>query len=263
MLERLVRNPELVCRYKLGFNVENCVLSIVFEPGVYEWLCEEFKDEYILDCDLSDDLELPAFRKNKRGIWSYGDVGWLGTSQRGWPTWFFDLPIVEGSLDRNKAGEQLYGIAATLAHLFETLSQCRVWPFAVLEQQEIAVRMSVTKETLIGAHLYAAFSKRLKCHLLYLHDEDYELISLAMRSALAKMLSKQADALAEATAKLSSPPYGIVLELADGGCYLKPKAGACVYPGMELAPHNMDTPIEQLSVLAGLAKLDEIARARF
>lgn len=257
--------------YEMSY--ENGILFIRIPAKVYDSLTNQFqptnpmKDRFLKEfpspVENDDQLVFPLYPDQ----WIYGlseDVTFIGESE-GWITIKANLPVVMWNWDNDQVyWSSAYRVSASLAILFNLL---RLYDDELEElpscnYQLLTIEgLGVAQES-YGATLATIISPALTRWLSRFPDNyDHPEIKEAMISAHCRMDGPLGPYQEYNFRAWLRKPYWINLSVPGNACGLDPsdyneEKGM----GFKMLPHNTDSPIQQLSLLAGVAKIYQLAR---
>ncbi len=267
MHEISMRLRDLPSWYRVSFIDDPIGIRIAAHPaaaasllvqGVYEhgwyWTTEEAMA-----------TELPTFiPPSINAPWGFGPLLQPGTDTDGWPCWTCAFPRV-GFDDPNPDWKTAIALASSLAELFHGLNAVDV-PIEGSRPQAYTVSTHVRLNAMAyGAPISATVSGWWAARIAdrfadpACEHEAIRLITQTIHHAYAMMHGGDVTSLLlwERAFHFTNPDK--VFFIAPGNaCGLGYDYGnARSYPsgGYELSPHNTDHPVQQLSLLAGLARL--------
>jgi hypothetical protein len=213
------------------------------------------------------EIDLPHFAKPVNGRWGsrWGFGGILAKTgeEPDWVSYRCPLPILKRQEDEAKeaALDHPFAASATLKIFFEKMYDSDEETGSELPQLLAIEGMRVERGDY--GSLFWVFVGKVLVPWLANHSDN---------SAISEMISAMASAnrfmfpsdnpinLSSFQAKFTKPK-SIALECPGNVCSLAPK-GACNESdnGYKLIPHNIDDPLQQLTLLVGVAKMYELAR---
>jgi len=213
---------------------------------------------------LKQQLNLLDFIPPTEKVWGYGKfLEWSRPNRKGWITLACKLPVVI----RGERVSQLTGlsISASFGALFAALA-CVDKVETGEPRQLVAIEFFNTGTRLYGCSLLASLTPRF-VSWLSTEEETHHWKEVAAAMAAAyfalwpgsrKFCSEKSD-----FRPMLRKPYWVHLDVPGNACGLDPEGHDFVEEGYgyELVPHNTDSAIQQLTLLAGLARLNQMARA--
>lgn len=205
---------------------------------------------------------VPDFIESKNDIWGFGEVIIRRKdTDDNWIIWECPLPIIHDSAN-NYYWERSYATSATLQMLFMTLTIVEEEINCEFPQLLMMSSMATTM-TLHGGSLEVMLSSRI-CHWLNKHQRGASLtISQVMIEIHEYLWQEKLDEHTKQTFKAEiSLPKWIHFNCLGNSCGLDPKdySTKSLDKGYELLPHNMDSALQQFTILSGIATLYQLAR---
>lgn len=161
--------------------------------------------------------------------------------------------------------DSIYETAATLQVLLRNLKSFdNTLPASTPQMIEVSLRLGGRGQT-YGGYLGARVKPALAAWLNQNIEKDREpVIAQAMMESYFRMchtIGERREYLERNFRVLIRDPKWINLDCPGDSCGLDPKDyyNKDIAYGYELRPHNTDTPLQQLTLLSGLAKLDKLA----
>lgn len=257
--------------YKMKYG--NGILTISIPESVYDWMTSQFeisnpmRDELVKIFVPTPNDPLQLVLPLCPDQWAYGlseDVTcFWGTD--GWVSIKVDLPVVVSGGSNAEVRcfwDSAFRVSASLAILFQML-QLFDGESPCIGNQLLTVEYMTVDRDMWGGSLGAIISPALVKWLSRLPDNyDHPEVKVAMISAHCRMSGHPLERYEEHYFRAwIRKPCWINLSVPGNACGLDPKNYFIGEgEGFELSPHNTDNPIQQLSLLAGLATLYEIAR---
>lgn len=211
---------------------------------------------------LNSEPKIPDFIEPKNDIWGFGEVIIRKKdTDDNWIIWECPLPIIHDSKN-NYYWERAYATSATLQMLFMTFTLVEKETNCPLFQLLMISNLSTTM-TLHGGSLEVMLSRSL-CYWLNKQGEiEHPEISRVMIRIYEYLWQEKLDSHQKQmfVAKIRQPKW-INFNCPGKSCGLDPKD---YYPksldkGYELLPHNVDTTLQQFTLLSGIATLHQLAR---
>ncbi len=211
---------------------------------------------------LREELALPPFQGALQSPWGFGNVLFRARPKRsGWRTWKLTIPPIF-TKGGNKVLEpgRAFRFSATLQILFLALNAIEEdtdSPFLQL----LSIDHLTTRSGIYGGAMSVRIFPPL-CYWLSKHpDGDFLEIRSAMQQAYERMVWERFFFPQEFKVFFNQPKW-IHLDIPGNACGLDPDSSwdDSLDMGYELVPHNTDTPIQQLTLLVGIAKLNQLAR---
>lgn len=246
------------------------ILTIQVPTRVYNSLTNLIGSSNPMKDDFLRKFSYPSENPNQHILslypdqWIYGlseDVTFVGESE-GWVMIKADLPVVMWNWDNNQVyWKSAYRVSASLAILFQMLYLYED-ELSGSDFQLLTIDLLGVDEGIYGGSLSVTISPTLKKWLSRFPDNyDHLEIKEAMVSAHCRMAGPLLPYQEHDFRAWVRKPYWINLSVPGNACGLDPSG---YYEeegrGFKMLPHNTDTPIQQLSLLAGLAKMYQLAR---
>lgn len=244
--------------YELGIADEGRRLVVSLGPTAYAVIQEHLTGRYQWITRFKEQFRLPAFVPPTESAWGFGAVCVSQSARReGWKAWEIELPAV--------APEQQWtafrAITASLASLFMCL-------WLVEDRGDCSAPQLLECELLVGegmggSGIWAGTSPTLCRWLAQQPHESYHPgISAAMRCAFQQLSGKEPLGQSRIHALMRQPKW-VNFNCVGNACGLDPDGyeNRDLDKGYMLLPHNVDSPIQQLTLLVGLAALHHYARA--
>ncbi len=255
-----LENQDVPTRYKFEFNSDLAFFKFAFEPKAAEWLGQQLLNGHPQIKYLQDLLDTSPFASDMQRPWGYGSVLEYTGSYLGWLSCGVILPLAIPALrckeDRKPDHKRLSDISVSLWLVFDLLNSSAC-PTRAMSKQMTAFNLC-TKPG--AASIFATLSPWGTSRLDQLYQNDLDQIEHAMRSAFNRM-DPQLNKLERFNVMLQEKGF-IYLEVPGDACGLGTGFNQSNNNGRTLTPHNVDSPIQQLSLLAGLATLDSILRTK-
>lgn len=211
---------------------------------------------------LREELSLPKFIPPTEEQWGFGKILTCRQSAlSGWILYQCPLPVVLGPQIGDEANwQEAFAVSATLQVLFRALV------LEVLEgerdsllPQLLFIDGMVARGGMHGGSLHATLCPPL-CTWLSQQEDNSECPEIveAMKRVFEHMSGREES---EFRAWLRQPKW-INLSCPGDACGLDPDGynDLSLERGYTLSPHNVDTPIQQFTLLSGLAVLCQLAR---
>lgn len=258
MLEYGLLVEQIPAAYELSVGENNTSLLIDVNGRVMESVRHILRRPNIpLITVLEKGVGLTSFIPPSQKSWGFGEVLSSEDSKRtGWERWRCDLPR-----DRNSdiGWQPFYDTSATLNALLTGIGVVYETPTDSTTPQLLHVLLR-TDRAQHGGSLNVYLGSSLMPWLSEQPDNGRNLeIEESMRIAHNYMLGRMSflDRFMAWTRK----PCWINLDCPGEACGLDPEDYNSRLPdGYELLPHNIDTPVQQLTFLMGLAKMHDEAR---
>lgn len=263
--------------YNLSMARRATVITISIHPNIRERVIDHSRTERLSEA-ISATLKnndnqwpnLPQFVITD-DRWGFGGVAsWRKRkSKDGWPTLEFPLPII---FDETRAGEDRYMhhngfiLSATLSVLFDVMFLMEDSIKDGKRHQLLVINNFCTRVGLYGGAFSALVTPQLVKWLRVQPDEYHNpIVAKTMRSAAMCMWrSREHKHLYDIACYKAffRQPKWVNLDCPGNACGLDPED--YYYPdsprGYYLAPHNTDSPFQQLTLLVGLATIHKLAR---
>jgi hypothetical protein len=207
---------------------------------------------------LGENLQLPQFIEPKERTWGFGEtIVRHNQSETDWITWICKLPA---ALDGGVNWAGAYAVSATLNALFLALSLAEDESDCPKPQLLLVDNMS-TRRKMYGGALSVIISPALCLWLSRQEDgsQQPDIVS-AMKTAFQQMRGEVSEF--DRFSAWCRQPKWINLSCPGDACGLDPENyyDNSLEKGYCLFPHNTDSPVQQLTFLAGIAALYELAR---
>lgn len=237
-----------------------------------------YYEEKLNNTPLFGELFIPPREK----VWGFGEVLEQFPQERDdWISYHCDLPVIlsaeQVKWQGNDSGfygernwERAEQVTVTLKVLFKTL-----WRFekqaAEKENAEDFPQLLIIENMLVESGLHGSeFSVKLSkrfCIWLerQIEDKEYRALEVeveeAMKEAHFQMWQKPLSKREQREHRVDChPPKSIHLSCPGNACGLDPEHSRIEDRGYRLHPHNVDSRIQQLTLLAGIAKLHDLVR---
>lgn len=216
-------------------------------------------------CGLKQQHSLPSFISPHRGVWGFGE--WISSTMS-------DGDVVDCSCtlpDMRALGEDAWprvrAFIASLKLLFTALELYEP-PDRVLvgddEQLLLVTPMLKTSGAGVGgfpitATLSPAVVRWMRAQLVHCpsgHTVSLPSVEARMRRAYEHVMGS--DAKGECFMALLALPCKLVLQVPGNACTLTSDHALSDTGGIELSPHNVDYPAQQLAILMGVVALTEM-----
>lgn len=243
--------------YDLSFPGNTLLLNS--HPAASEWVCGRLTTSFPRAQSLQSLLDLPQFIGAGEETWGFGPVITKTSEGTSWPTWECPLPTIQSS-DPEGGWDKAYAVSTTLGLLFDTLDFVEAETNHPKPQLLTINGLTVNKDSPQVAALGISLSPEM-CHWLTgKASSELQEIDQAMSSAYKHML-KSSVSISEKRFQARFSEAGMLHLYGEGNsCSLDPSSSLFPGEGYELVTHNCYTPVQQLTLLVGIAKLYEIAR---
>lgn len=213
---------------------------------------------------LQKELNLPDFILPTEGKWGFGEI--LSIQQGitpDWITWKCPLPIILGPESGPRGNWQgAFAVSATLQVLFTALAIADEETDSSL-QQLLVVDGWLTRSGMNGGSLIVIVCPPLCSWLSQQEDNSTspEICAAMKRTDEHMRGQKWSFGDSDFRAWFRQPKW-INLDCPGEACGLDPVDyyNLSLERGYDLAPHNVDSPLQQLTLLSGLAALCQLAR---
>ena len=238
------------------------------EIEVYDRWTEPLKKIYSSPKDrplllhLQKSLDLPEFLSIDDRRWGYG--GGIETVAESAPYLKLRVELPDGEKLKDDRWGEFYKASANLNMLFYVLNMADVGKLKDedLSRQLLTIERS-TERGLDGNSVWANLSPKF-CSFLSLYEESERDSSLEsyMKDCYRYLTGDLFSSLDQYRfIAMHRDPYWLNLSIPGNACGLDPED---YYPreksGYKLLPHNIDSPLQQLTLVMGLAKLHQDAR---
>lgn len=247
--------------YDLGFDEKSVSIMIWLHPKAFELICVLLKETAPAVKDFINKFNFPSFITPTNICWGFGEM--MKTTNEGKQISVkCELPVIKNGA--NIAWDKSFAVSATLNLLFSALWLMEETTDDSLSQLLIIENMR-TESDLYGGALSVSISPEV-CRWINTFPDNYNhpKISGAMRTAFQKMWVEEESFMDRSTALLRKPKW-INLDCPGDGCGLDPKDyydAEQLNKGYTLLPHNTDSPLQQLTLLVGVAKLCQLVRRK-
>jgi len=210
------------------------------------------------------ELELPSFISSTEKVWGFGKIlRWVESKETNWHTLKCPLPAIfkpGGKI----CWKQAFHVSATLNALFVCLLHPDLHQSGSENLQLLIVDGFHTAVGIYGGALTIALSKPMIRWVSKQPHESYnQEITDSMQAVYENMWQKEdlSGLRNECYAHFSQPKW-VNLNCPGNSCGLDPQD---YYDGDDpkwyrLIPHNTDSPMQQLILLSGFAKMNQLAR---
>lgn len=207
-------------------------------------------------------LGIPNFVPPSEPEWGFGSVIRLNREASGLVEWHCPLPVIFDPETKPEIDwRDAFAVSASLRLLFICMDLIED-EINVAEKQLMAIAgMNTEKGEPYGGAISVAVSPRMCQWIAAQSDKSYHSkIAETMVSASLRMFNRvRSDIVGDTYVRFQHPKW-VNFNCSGNSCGLDPTDYRESDPGYKLAPHNTDTPLQQLTLLAGLAKMYKIAR---
>lgn len=262
---------DVPARYFLGFRRAQPVsFWLAVEPGAVEYLQTCLASGHPQLPYMSQSLKMADFVSSLTDGWGFGSVAHPYASMQDWPTWSFQIPV--NSRSKEEYWQSLRELSATLWVAFMFLNSAdqdgdqHRW-------QTLAVNMSLGEGlfhqapicTFLSPRSVMAISSGLEDRELDLIEDNAHLAYVLLERHLLSMSSEHRREEAASRdwfhARLEDRTR-FFLDVPGDAAGLGTLPDRLDDLGRTLVSHNLDSIIQQLSVLAGVCTLDAVLRRR-
>lgn len=271
MLEYEIQQKNVPTIYELGIGEASTSLLIRIHPKVKDGLFKYLSEDNRLIPIYQQELNLPDYIPPSAEWmgWGFGPV-LSSREDNDWLTYQCELPGASQNIDDEvDSWRARHSISATLAILFKGLDMPEVITNAD-SQQLLYVGLDIRKG-MHGGSFYIALGKSLMPWLSLQPDNSrHRVVEGVMRASYQQMIGKKmppgeeiylSDYYFNATFRKPSLVY---LSCPGDACGLDPEYNASSKIGEGesylLVPHNVDNPLQQLTLLMGVAALHDEAK---
>lgn len=265
MLEYDIRYGDRPAVYDLKVGGQSQSLVIAVHQEVLDYTTATLSKPGIPMIDsLREELSLPAFIRPIEGeCWGFGPIiGSLPTMRDDHALLRCPLPVVSKAGDFKKANwEAAYATSATLNVLFTLLSLDEV----EISDQEFHQLISVNLLTRKGTHGGSLSVTLAKALLPWIKSQPIDInhrnIARVMKAAHEQLIGLQPLFDLRDFAVVTRESNQVHLSVPGDACGLDPTDFLFEEDkGYRLSPHNVDNPVQQLTLLMGIAAICEAAR---
>jgi len=220
-----------------------------------------WRNEGCIINSIKDEFSLPDYQPPVEGAFGFGLALKFGGLERNeWLAWECVLPKIDEEPEKWK--RDVLALRATLSFLFDKLIILSEIPTGWQEPQLMVFEGFRVDKGLHGGSLLVALTPALVKWISRQGDCRLGLVIAAMK-AMDKQLMRGSDCdffIAECR-----QPNWLHLCVPGNACGLDPEyhADESLDVGYNLCPHNIDGSIQQLTFLAGLACLHDLARGDY
>ena len=248
---------------ELGMSEDGESIEIRVHRVAMEFIKSILNEQAPIIAALREDLKLPPFINPTEKIWGFGDILQETSEQRrNWTAWKCKLPQSEEKRVNHNRG---YAVSATLNLLFLAL-QCEEEETDSLSLQFMVVRDFLSERGFHGGSLNVDVSPAFLHGVAKLSSDQRRKVEQTMKNAYHRMFYIPNRSLAVNSIDKFQVQWWaskwISLVCPGDACDLSPKylTDPSLGIGYTLLSHNVDGPLQQLTILVGLAKLEEFAR---
>lgn len=214
------------------------------------------------------EFDLPSFIMPTAERWGFGEVIQRVPNESGWVSYHCPLPIYKKHGERNRSDKGTAAtVRTTLSILFGLLDFCPEEDTEYRVSQLVIIDGFLVQNDLHGGSLSATITPAMTPFLSSPSVESLRSIQDSMRTAYEHMWQerKHSKLFTNDFRVHYQEPTKIHLTVPGDACGLDPAFGdydGASY-GYRLVPHNVDSGMQQLSLLMGLARLHELGRAMY
>lgn len=214
------------------------------------------------------EFDLPNFIMPTAERWGFGEVIQRVSDERGWTSYHCPLPVYKKIGEKERTGKgTATAVRTTLSILFSLLDFCPEEDTEYRVSQLVIIDGFLVQNDLHGGSLSATITPAMTPFLSSPSVESLKSIQDSMRTADEYMWQekKRKKLFASDFRVHYQEPTKIHLTVPGDACALDPAFGdydGASY-GYRLVPHNVDSGMQQLSLLMGLARLNELGRAMY
>ncbi|MFO0704845.1 MAG: hypothetical protein U0517_02620 [Candidatus Andersenbacteria bacterium] len=272
-----VRTTNVPACYRLAWRKDRLLICIA--PAPFVELLTQLTPESCFASRAKEQLQLAEFSPPTRPAWGFGQsLRFAEPQHRPHTRHSEDWPVIECRYERILASlistpgqngymQRGYEISGSLQALFQALNAHQ--PPAMGEfSQQLVIRLTADRQdhASLGADV-AALARWQLCHASSVRGALVKSVRAAMSEAYGVLRDRRLVFLEDFRVKLEQ---GLLnLTCPGNACGLVPECPTSPVAtsaeqfvtneriGYELVPHNTDSPLQQLTLLAGLAQLDE------
>lgn len=258
--------------YKLGWDTQLPGFIFSIRKNVIPEMCRILVPSapiiMVLQADekLALDLYIPPTQDN----WGFGGILELRGDDQDFISWQVKIPVIRS---KSESGKDSYcqQIAFDIATSMNVLSMFLSCDIGIADQEggepqllTYGLRTEIT--SFYGFSIWATFSKAMVDWLRTFGEEHQidEINQIMLQAELTMYPNLDDDRLSTYGCDFSAlyrPPCWINLSVPGNACGLDPNDYYDKDGGYRLSPHNTDAPVQQLTLLAGLAALCDMYRA--
>ncbi len=254
--------------YEIGIH-EKTTLIISIHPKALT-LFDILKPDSPIVAHFKKKFELPDFIMPPVERWGFGEVMQRVADERGWTTYHCPLPVYKKLRQKeNSDWSTAAAVRSTLCVLFGLLSFCPDEDTDYRVQQLIIVDNFLVENGLNGGSLTAILTPAMTPFLSNPDADSLKSIQKAMQTADEYMWQdrKRSELFTRDFRVFCYEPTRIHFSVSGDACGLDPASNDGAYRdenrGYRLVPHNVDSGMQQLSLLMGLARLAELGRSKY
>jgi hypothetical protein len=236
-------------------------LIILIHQAAFEVLKKDFPQEQPVINFYKRDFSLPEFQFPHEGDFGFGPVlKFIGCKRVVWPAWECILPARDEESEQWK--RKIFALRATLSLLFQRLQFLDVDTGSEKSQLIVIDDLRVEENSFFSGSLTATLTPLMAQWISRQGNCQLPLVVSAMKS-MDRQLIRVSDC--GGFKAECMPPKWINFTIPGNSCGLDPKDyyDESLDRGYGLKPHNVDNGIQQLTFLAGLACLHDLARADY
>ena len=258
-----IMHKDVPALYELGVGDQGKELILDFHPAV-----AESATELISSCDNKQaftGLELEPFKSPTKNsdMWGFGDVlKRLPNPKNDWIRWGLRLPCGNGKFSEDE-WKKWFGASATLNLLFRAASLFN--GDTGYERPQLMDLTLVTEDRLHGGSIGCKLAQALVPYLASQPDGFYHpSLTAVMKQAFETMVGRKAATFMDRFRVYFRQPKWINLDVPGNATGLDPE-NYYVFDdtkdwGYIITSHNVDGPVQQLSLVMGLAGVYDEAR---
>jgi hypothetical protein len=257
-----IEKKALVAWYELRVSDKKLVVDI--HPRAWNFFVHALRENPRLVSETPRLLKIPEFIPLQENPWAWGFGGsasWKKSRRENWISAVFKLPIFSAERESsNSVWDRLFSISATLELLFKILLIFEENISDYYSPQLLVVSGMSFERNLFGGSLLVILSKDA-CEFLAeeikIHGETIRYFPIidAMQKAFSYIEGKEPSFM-DFRAMLR-PPKWLHLSVPGNACGLDPGNyyDEESFRGYEMLPHNVDNPLQQIYLLAGVFSL--------
>lgn len=249
-------------RYTQGglfIRIHQSVANTVLEPITRTWEPAQLLASY---------LSLPSFIPPDKEAWGFGPILHRAQDASSWRTWFMKWPTLPQDENQRWEQKELFCISATLNLLFNELlkgksSKWLTEPRGTLPQL-LDIHYLQTSPEPGGGTLGVTLSPIVGAWVASLPDSTcHAELGDALFHAYHRLTGTQSDADRRSCHVYVEHPRWLTFSIPGSESGLHPDEQSSENPerGYSLVSHNVDDRVQQITLLAGLAKLNDLVRA--
>lgn len=261
-----IRKEAIPAWYKLSLEDDN-VLIISVHQSWYEKLREQLDAQRLIVKEFLAELSLEPFQPPTEPNWGFGSIMKKIESSSQFLRWQVDIPRVEKKSLSHYDWRVAYNITATLNVLFMFLTSIRTSTQCPSSEPQLVECFLRTRVGSCRDSITVTLGKPLVDWIRHAFTisqgkESYDILPVreAMTNAYSQMYPscKSYDYDCQVWYR---PPCYIFLQVPGNACDISPNIKSYDSKlGYELHPHNVDSPIQQIAFLVGIARLCDLYR---